>query len=89
MILFNNHSLKSKHTKTICCHVVATICPQAAEPKRVRLTVGGDRVDYKGDLATPTANLTAAKYHLSSTISTPGAKYATAGIQYVYLVTVM
>jgi hypothetical protein len=39
----------------------------------VRLTVGGDRLDYSGGVATSTADITKCKFLISSTLST---KYA-------------
>ena len=37
--------------------IVATVRPTKAETHRVRLTIGGDRIDYVGDKSTPTADL--------------------------------
>jgi hypothetical protein len=50
-------------------------CPQEKEPNRTRLTVGGNLIDYPGDVSTPTADTTTAKLVINSTISTPQAKY--------------
>ena len=47
--------------------------------------MGGDRIQYDGDLATTIANLTTIKYHFNSVISTPGARYATIDINDFYL----
>jgi hypothetical protein len=41
----------------------------------LRLTAGGNRIDYPGNKSTPTADLTTAKLLINSTISTPGAKF--------------
>jgi hypothetical protein len=38
--------------------------------ERVRLTVGGDRLDYSGDVATSTADITTFKILINSTLST-------------------
>jgi hypothetical protein len=43
------------------------------EKERVRLTVGGDRLDYSGDAATSTADITAFKILINSTLSTEDA----------------
>jgi hypothetical protein len=43
------------------------------EKERVRLTVGGDRIDYSGDAATSTADITTFNILINSTLST---KYA-------------
>jgi hypothetical protein len=37
--------------------------------------MGGDRIEYIWDKSTPTANLTTAKLHFNSTISTPGTSF--------------
>jgi hypothetical protein len=44
------------------------------EKKRVRLTVGGDMLDYSGDVATSTADITAFKTLINSTLSTKDAE---------------
>jgi len=53
--------------------IVVEIRPQKAETHRTRLTVGGNLIEYPGDVSTPTADLTTAKCLFNSTISTPGA----------------
>jgi hypothetical protein len=65
--------------------VVAEEKPLKAEKKRVRFTVGGNRIDYPGNVSTPTADLTTAKILINSVISTPGARFATADISNFYL----
>ena len=49
---------------------VATIRPNKAEVNRVRLTAGGDKLDYPGPTATDTTSLTTFKVHINSVIST-------------------
>ena len=56
---------------------------------RTRLTVGGDKVHYPGDVGTPTADLTLVKLHLNSVISTSGARYMTLDVNNFYLNTPM
>ena len=65
--------------------VVCTIRPQKAEPHRSRLVVGGDRLEYPGNVSTPTAKITTAKCLINSTISTPGAKFAVSDLKDFYL----
>jgi hypothetical protein len=46
-------------------HMVKLVCdykPNKAEKERVRLTVGGDSLDYSGYVATSTADITTFKY---------------------------
>jgi hypothetical protein len=63
--------------------------PNKAEIHRTRLTVGGDKVHYPGDVGTPTADLTLVKMHLNSVISTSGARYMTLDVKNFYLNTPM
>jgi hypothetical protein len=51
--------------------------PQKVEAERrcVRITAGGDRINYPGDVSTKTSDLTTAKCLMNSVISTPGAKF--------------
>jgi hypothetical protein len=63
--------------------------PQKTEPNRTRLTVGGNLIDYPGDVSTPTANITTAKLIINSTLSTKGAKYMCGDIKNFYLGTPM
>lgn len=55
------------------------------EPECTRLTAGGDRINYSGDVSMDTANLTMAKLLINSTISTPGAWYACFDLKDYYL----
>ena len=59
--------------------------PHKSDPIRVRLCVGGDRLEFDGPLRTPTADLTTVKVYINSTISTPGARYMTGDIKNFYL----
>ena len=63
--------------------------PQKAEPERTRLTVGGNLINYPGDVSTPTSDTTTAKLVINSTISTKGAKYMCLDIHNFYLGTPM
>jgi hypothetical protein len=55
----------------------------------IRFTVGGNRIDYKGKVSTPTAALQTINILLNSTVSTPDAKVLTATIEKFYLGTPM
>jgi hypothetical protein len=68
-----------------CCNYQ----PQKEEKHRVRLTVGGNRIDYQGNKSTPMTNLTTAKLLINSTISTPGAKFLGINLANFYLNTPM
>ena len=57
------------------------------DPNRVRITLGGNLIDYPYKLTTRTYDLTTSKLMWNSVISTPGAKYACADVKNFYLVT--
>ena len=69
----------------------ARICvnyrPQKEDPNQVRITVGGNLINYSGELTTRTADLTTTKIMLNSVLSTPNAKYVTADVKNFYLKT--
>ena len=49
--------------------------------------VGGDRINYPGEVATPTADILVAKLLFNSVVSTKDAKFMTMDISKFYLVT--
>jgi hypothetical protein len=68
---------------------VSAFRPEKPNPRRVRFTVGGDRIDYTGDVSTKTADLPTVKTLLNSVISTPGARFMTGDLKDFYLNTPM
>ena len=83
-IRFRPRSVVPTDKKVTYCLIVATLRPQNEEQHRIRLTVGGDKLDYFGDASTLTTDLTIRKLHLNSIISTPDAKFVTADIKHFY-----
>ena len=72
------------------CTYVRIVCnerPEKADPNRVRITVGGNQINYPGDCGTPTADLLTVKLLLNSVVSTKGAKFMTMDISNFYLMT--
>jgi hypothetical protein len=67
--------------KATYLRIVAAIKMHKVETHLIRFTVGGDRIDYKGKVSTPTADLETIKILLNSTVSTPNAKMLTADIE--------
>jgi hypothetical protein len=59
--------------------------PNKTETHCTRLTTGGDRVNYPGDIGTPTADMTLFKILLNSIISTKGARCVMVDIKDFYL----
>lgn len=71
----------------------ARICadyrPEKSDPNRIRITVGGNLVNYPGDVGTKTTDLLTVKLLLNSVISTPGAKFMSMDISNFYLMAPM
>jgi hypothetical protein len=65
--------------------VVVTYCPQKENPYQIRITAGGNLINYPGKLTTPTADMTTAKLHWNSVLSTPNACYMCLNIGNFYL----
>ena len=66
------------HKKVTYSRLVLDIRPLKEEKYRVRITVGGDKLDFCGDASSVTAYLATVKILLNSVVSTKGAKFTTA-----------
>ena len=85
------------HAHFIACHqipagryatyirIITNYREKKADPYRVRCTVGGDQIDFQGEVATKVADLVTVKCLLNSIISTKGAKAACIDIKDFYL----
>jgi hypothetical protein len=65
--------------------IVCNYKPHKKEKERVRLTVGGDRLDSSGSVATSTANITTFKIIINSTLSNEEADMMMMDIKKYYL----
>jgi hypothetical protein len=65
--------------------IVCDYKPHKNGKERVRLAVGGDRLDYSGEVATSTADITTFKILINSTLSTKDAKMMMMDIKNYYL----
>ncbi len=74
-----------KNKKPTYIRVVCADRPEKTNPKRVRWTAGGDKIEYHGNVTCPTADLTTAKLMFNSVISTPGAKLMGIDLKDFYL----
>ena len=79
------HDQVPTNKKATYARIVAEDRPHKAVTKRIRLTVGGNRIEYSGDVSTKTSYLTTVKCLLNSVISTPNAEFFTADIKDFYL----
>ena len=66
---------------------VCTIRPEKKETYRTWFVVGGNKINYPGKVATPTAEMLVAKLLFNSVISTQGARFMTMDIANFYLMT--
>ncbi|KAL9178273.1 hypothetical protein ACHAXT_001701 [Thalassiosira profunda] len=64
---------------------VCTFRPEKKDPFRTRFTVGGDRINYPGEVVMPTAEMLVAKILFNSVVSTKNAKFMTMDISNFYL----
>jgi hypothetical protein len=88
-MFFIPYSAIPKGKKPTYLRIVAAFRPEKPNPRRIRFTVGGDRVEYAGDVSTKTADLPTVKILLNSVISTPGARFMTGDLKDFYLNTPM
>ena len=58
------------YTKVVC-----EVRPQKEYPNCTRITIGGNRIIYPGEVATPTASLELVKLVINSVLSRHGAKF--------------
>ena len=69
--------------------IVVNYRPEKSDTNRVRLTVGGDCINYPGDCGTPTADMLTVKLLLNSVIYTKGVMFMLIDIKNFYLNTPM
>jgi hypothetical protein len=74
-----------KYRKITYGKIVCDYKPHKKEKERIILTVGGDRLDYSGDVATSTADITTFKILINSTIYTKDAATMMMDIKNYYL----
>ena len=74
-----------RNKKVTYARLVCAIWPQKIEIYRVRLTAGGNLIDYPGVTSIPMAGIVTIKTHWNSVISTPNNKYYTIDIKDFYL----
>jgi hypothetical protein len=88
-ITFIQHEQVPNNKMPKYARIVCDIRPQKDETHRTRITVGGNLVDYQGNVSTPTAEISTAKLLFNSVISTPNARFMTCDIKNFYLNSIM
>jgi hypothetical protein len=86
-LIFKHEVPKEQKRNVTYGQCVCTVWPKKAEPNRARFPVGGDRINYPGKVATPTAKMLVAIMLFNSVISTKGARFMTMGVSNFYLMT--
>ena len=66
---------------------VCMVQPEKTEQIRTRFIFGGDRINYPGEVSTPTAEMLVTTLLFNSVVSTPDAKFTTIDISNFYLMT--
>ncbi len=69
--------------------VVCEVRPEKDDPDRTRITIGGSRICYPGDVGTNTASLELFKLLLNSVLSRKGTRFSTIDLKNFYLDTPM
>jgi hypothetical protein len=69
--------------------VICEVCPEKDDPECTRITIGGNRICYPGDVGTNTALLELNKLLLNSVLSRKGALFSTIDLKNFYLDTPM
>ena len=88
-VFFISKNATPQGSKVTYAQMVASIRPNKSEVNRVRVTVGGNHLEFLGATTTHCAGLTTTKCLINSTISTPGARFMTLDIKYFYYGTAM
>ena len=66
-------------------NIIVDYQPQKDAPYQIRITAGGNLVNYPGELTTRTADITTSKSHWNSILSTQQAKYMCLDLKNFYL----
>jgi len=82
---FKKKSEMPAHKRATYARYVVDIRPEKKDPNRVRITAGGDRLEYHGETSTESASLETAKILLNSVLSTKNAKFMSIDISNFYI----
>ena len=85
MVMFIPKSKVPKEKKVTYGKIVCEVKPEKEYKERTRLTVGGNLLDFTGNLSAPTASVATVKCVFDSVLSTPGDRCLLADIKHFYL----
>ena len=86
---FVHPSPKPAYRTATHLRIIANYRPQKADPYCICFTVGGHRIYYPRNVATPTVELATVKLHLNSVISDINSSYMNVDVKDYYLGTPM
>ena len=85
----NNQILKKENIpqgeKAVYTRLVVDMGPNKAVHERLRMRMGGDRMESVMETTTRIADLTTCKLHMNGVVSTPGARFAGGDVKGFYL----
>jgi hypothetical protein len=84
-IFFLPHASKPPDKRATYPRFVCAHKPLKPDPYRVRVTAGGDKIEYPGNVATPTVDTTTVMLLLNSVLSTPKARFMSLDLHNFYL----
>jgi hypothetical protein len=88
--LIDYHDIPAHKQKEIChTMVVCEVRPDKDDPNCTRITIGGSRICFPGDVGTNTASLELFNLLLNSVLSRKGARFSTIDLKNFYLDTPM
>ena len=85
--MFIKPSQLPKGKKPTYLRICANYRPQKEDPFRIRFTIGGNLINYKGDTYTPNGDLSTAKILFNSVLYTPNARFVCLDVSNFYLKT--
>ena len=71
--------------KAVYTRLVVDLIPNKAVHERLRMYMGGDKMEIVMETTTRTADLTTCKLHMNGLVSTPGARFAGRDVKDFYL----
>ena len=81
MFYINENEIPNNRQRNVMYgRIVCNVREGKSEKNTTRLTVGGNKINYPGDVGTPTACLLTVKLLVNSVVSTAGAEFMTLDI---------
>ena len=84
-VMNHNNITQLKGNKYTYTNIVLDHCPQKEDPNSIRITAGWNLIQYKTELSFKTADITTAKLHWNSVISTEDEQYMCLNLSLFYL----